>query len=66
MPEEVPPGRVWHLAHVGDGPTEAVNNLIKRVECAAFGITSFRNHRIRSLFYAGKSSRDLLATVTPC
>ena len=55
----------WHRAHVSNGPTEAVNNLIKRVKRAAFGFTSFRNYRIRSLLYAGKPNWDLLATVTP-
>jgi transposase len=55
----------WHEAHVSNGPTEAVNNLIKRVKRAAFGFTSFRNYRIRSLLYAGKPNWDLLATVTP-
>jgi transposase len=55
----------WHTAHVSNGPTEAVNNLIKRVKRAAFGFTSFRNYRIRSLLYAGKPNWELLATVTP-
>jgi transposase len=55
----------WHTAHVSNGPTEAVNNLIKRVKRAAFGFTSFRNYRIRSLLYAGKPNWDLLATITP-
>ncbi len=55
----------WHRAHVSNGPTEAVNNLIKRVKRAAFGFTSFRNYRIRSLLYAGKPNWDLLATVSP-
>jgi len=55
----------WHAAHVSNGPTEAVNNLIKRVKRAAFGFTSFRNYRIRSLLYAGKPNWSLLATITP-
>ena len=55
----------WHQAHVSNGPTEAVNNLLKRVKRAAFGFTSFRNYRIRTLLYAGKPNWDLLATVTP-
>lgn len=55
----------WHHAHVSNGPTEAVNNLIKRVKRAAFGFTSFRNYRIRSLLYAGKPNWDLMATITP-
>lgn len=55
----------WHEAHVTNGPTEAVNNLIKRVKRTAFGFTSFRNYRVRSLLYAGKPNWSLLATVTP-
>src|SRR5208283_1534845 len=30
---------------VSNGPTEAVNNVIKQVKRAAFGFTSFRNYR---------------------
>jgi transposase len=55
----------WHRAHVTNGPTEAVNNLIKRVKRAAFGFKSFRNYRIRSLLYAGKPHWELLKTVAP-
>ena len=55
----------WHTARVSNGPTEAVNNLIKRVKRAAFGFTSFRNYRIRSLLYAGKPNWALLSTVKP-
>ena len=55
----------WHQAHVSNGPTEAVNNLLKRVKRAAFGFTSFRNYRIRTLLYAGKPNWELLATITP-
>ncbi len=29
-----------------NGPTEAMNNLIKRVKRAAFGFRSFRNYRV--------------------
>jgi transposase len=39
----------WHDAQVSNGPTEAMNNLIKRVKRAAFGLTNFRNYRIRAL-----------------
>jgi transposase len=56
----------WHLEHVTNARTEAANNLIKRVKQAAFGFTSFRNYRIRSLLlYAGKPNWSLLATLTP-
>ena len=52
-------------AGLSNGPTEAVNNLIKRVKRAASGFTSSRSYRIRSLLYAGKPNWDLLATVSP-
>lgn len=55
----------WHRARVSNGPTEAVNNLVKRVKRVAFGITNFRNYRIRALLYAGRPNWDLLATITP-
>jgi transposase len=55
----------WHRAHVTNGPTEAINNLIKRVKRVAFGFTRFRNFRIRALLYAGRPNWDLLATITP-
>ena len=50
---------------MSNGPTEAVNNLIKRVKRGTFGFTSFRNYRIRSLLYAGKPNWDLLKTIKP-
>jgi len=42
----------WHQAHVSNGPTEAVNNLIKRVKRVAFGFRRFTHYRIRVLLYA--------------
>ncbi len=44
----------WHHSHVSNGPTEAINNLVKRAKRVAFGITNFANYRIRALLYAGK------------
>lgn len=55
----------WHRARVSNGPTEAANNLVKRVKRVAFGFTSFTNYRIRSLLYAGKPNWNHLATITP-
>jgi transposase len=55
----------WHRAHLSNGPTEAVNNLIKRIKRVAFGLRRFRNHRIRVLLYAGAPELGL-ATATPC
>ena len=31
----------WHQAHLSNGPTEAINNLIKRVKRTAFGFHPF-------------------------
>ena len=53
----------WHASHFTNGPTETMNNLIKRV---AFGFTSLRNYRIRALLFAGKPDWSLLATIKPC
>jgi transposase len=55
----------WHHARVSNGPTEAVNNLIKRVKRVAFGFRRFAHYRIRALLYAGQPNWDLLATITP-
>ena len=55
----------WHWSHVTNGPTEAANNLIKRIKRVAFGFMNFDNYRIRALLYAGRPNWDLLATITP-
>lgn len=56
----------WHRSHVSNGPTEAANNLIKRVKrVSAFGFRRFTNYRIRALLYAGRPNWDLLRTITP-
>jgi transposase len=55
----------WHRAFVSNGPTEAVNNLIKRIKRIGFGFRSFAHYRIGVLLYAGRPNWDLLPTVTP-
>ena len=55
----------WHRSHVSNAPTEAVNNLVKRVKRVAFGLRSFAHYRRRSLLYAGKPNWVLLAANTP-
>ncbi len=55
----------WHTAKVSNGPTEAINNLIKRIKRIGFGLRRFRNYRIRVLLYAGHPNWDLLPTLTP-
>lgn len=44
----------WHGAQVSNGPTESMNNLIKRIKRIAFGMTNFTHWRVRALLYAGK------------
>jgi len=55
----------WHQARVSNGPTESINNLIKRIKRIGFGFRRFANYRTRVLLYAGKPNWDLLATITP-
>ena len=55
----------WHTAHVTNGPTEGMNNLIKKVKRVGHGFRTFANYRIRVLLHAGKPNWDLLAAVTP-
>ncbi len=55
----------WHRAQVSNGPTEAMNSLIKRVKRVGFGFRRFRNYRLRVLLYAGAPNWDLLTTITP-
>ncbi|MYI21052.1 MAG: transposase, partial [Acidimicrobiia bacterium] len=55
----------WHRARVTNGPTLAINNLVKRVKRAAFGFRRFAHYRIRALLYAGRPNWALLAGLTP-
>jgi transposase len=53
----------WHLARHSNGPTEALNNLIKRIKRIAFGFRNFENYRIRALLYAGKPNWRVLGSI---
>ena len=53
----------WHQARISNGPTEGMNNLLKRVKRVAFGFTNFENFRIRALLYAGKPNFRLLDSI---
>ena len=48
-----------------NGPTEALNNLIKRIKRAAFGFRNFANYRIRALLYAGHPTGTYLRPSLP-
>jgi len=53
----------YHLSKVTNGPTEALNNLIKRIKRIAFGFRNFENYRIRALLYAGKPNWRVLGSI---
>lgn len=53
----------WHHAKISNGPTEALNNLIKRIKRIGFGFTNFRNYRVRILLYAGKPNWRVLDSI---
>ena len=53
----------FHLAKVSNGPTEALNNLIKRIKRVGFGFRNFENYRIRALLYAGKPNWRVLGSI---
>jgi transposase len=53
----------FHVARVSNGPTEALNNLIKRVKRVGFGFRNFANYRIRVLLYAGKPNWRVLGSI---
>jgi hypothetical protein len=51
------------IARVSNGPTEAINNLIKRIKRVGFGFRNFENYRIRALIYAGKPNWRVLGSI---
>lgn len=53
----------FHLARMSNGPTEALNNLIKRIKRVGFGFRNFENYRIRALLYAGKPNWRVLGSI---
>ena len=52
-----------HLARVSNGPTEALNNLVKRIKRIGFGFRNFENYRIRALLYAGRPNWRVLGSI---
>jgi transposase len=53
----------YHVARISNGPTEALNNLIKRIKRIGFGFRNFDNYRIRALLYAGKPNWRVLNSI---
>ena len=53
----------YHVAKVSNGPTEALNNLVKRIKRIGFGFRNFENYRIRALLYAGRPNWRVLGSI---
>jgi transposase len=53
----------YHIARMSNGPTEALNNLIKRIKRVGFGFRNFENYRIRALLYAGRPNWRVLGSI---
>ncbi len=53
----------FHVARLSNGPTESLNNLIKRIKRIGFGFRNFENYRIRALLYAGKPNWRVLGSI---
>ena len=55
----------WHTSRASNGPTEAINNLTKRIKRVAFGITNWTHWRVRVLLYAGRPDWSKLPFISP-
>jgi len=53
----------YHLAKVTNGPTESINNLLKRIKRIGFGFRNFENYRVRALLYAGRPNWRVLGSI---
>jgi transposase len=53
----------YHVAKVTNAPTEALNNLVKRIKRIGFGFRNFENYRIRALLYAGRPNWRVLGSM---
>ena len=53
----------WHRAKGSNGPTEGMNNLLKRFKRVEFGFTNFENFRIWALLCAGKPNFRVLDSI---
>jgi transposase len=50
----------WHITGASNGPTEALNLLIKKIKRVGHGFRNFNNYRLRVLLYTGGCNWDLL------
>ncbi|MCC6498164.1 MAG: ISL3 family transposase, partial [Propionibacteriaceae bacterium] len=50
----------WHITGASNGPTEALNLLIKKIKRVGHGFRNFDNYRLRVLLYTGGCNWNLL------
>ncbi len=50
----------WHITGASNGPTEALNLLIKKIKRVGHGFRNFNNYRLRVLLYTGDCNWNLL------
>lgn len=50
----------WHRTGLSNGPTEAMNLLIKKIKRVGHGFRNFNNYRLRVLLYTGGCTWNLL------
>ena len=50
----------WHITGASNGPTEALNLLIKKIKRVGHGFRNFNNYRLRVLLYTGGCNWNLL------
>jgi transposase len=55
-----------HRTGASNGPTEALNLLVKKVKRAGHGFRSFANYRLRILLHAGGVRRPPTKPLAPC
>ncbi len=55
-----------HRTGASNGPTEALNLLVKKVKRAGHGFRSFANYRLRILLHAGSAGTSPTRPLAPC
>lgn len=48
----------WHATGLSNGPTEAVNLLVKKIKRVGHGFRNFENYRLRLLLHCGVTWKD--------
>ena len=59
-----PPILAWHTTSASNGPTEGLNNIIKKIKRIAAGFTNFNHYRTRILLAIGGCNWTLIGAST--